>query len=372
EVMRVGFARLADLHAMYRGMQSRFFDGNIRGLLSTDTSTNRSLSRAFKEILTQGARDPLAFAFDHNGVTLYAERVEAQSDGLLVTEPRLLNGVQTIATLDRFLKSCDTPPPALDQVRVLCKLISDARSDFVLGITLNNNRQNPVRPWNLRANDLIQLELQDKFGEELGLYYERQEKAFENLTAGEMESLEVSEDKALELLKLAQTFLASDGEIERMSRLAEMFEREDEYRLVFNAARLKADARRILLCYKVQFRLSRIVREIMERGEKKYAYMRRARNLVWALLCQALLNEERLEDLAEKYGRSLAVEKGFTELLSKLAADHVRFAVAEAADQPPYAAMIEQERYGFLRTQSFCDACLKYARARWGWKDRRL
>ena len=34
-------------------------------------------------------------------------------------------------------------------------------------MTINTNRQNPVEPANLRASDPIQLELQDKFRDEL-------------------------------------------------------------------------------------------------------------------------------------------------------------------------------------------------------------
>jgi hypothetical protein len=68
----------------------------------------------------------------------------------------------------------------------LCKIISRAKDDFVTRVTINNNRQNPVEPWNLRANDTIQLELQDKFADELKLYYERQENAFDQLSVDDL------------------------------------------------------------------------------------------------------------------------------------------------------------------------------------------
>jgi hypothetical protein len=52
-----------------------------------------------------------------------------------------------------------------------------------------NNRQNPVKPWNLHANDMMQLELQDKFGDELGIYYQRPENVFANLSNEDLEEL---------------------------------------------------------------------------------------------------------------------------------------------------------------------------------------
>ena len=80
------------------------------------------------------------------------------------------------------------------------------------------------------------------------------------------------------------------------------------YNQVFNQNRLKADSRKIVLCYKVQFRLGRLVKEIVDRGANKYAYVQRARNLLWALLCQAILNEPRLEERAEQFGPGLSLE----------------------------------------------------------------
>jgi len=378
EMMRVGFAKLVDLHAIFREMGMRFFESNIRYVLADTTPTNRSLTASFSSILLEGNRDPLVYAFDHNGVTLYAEKVEAREGSLLLTEPRMLNGAQTVATFDRFLKT-NAEKPALGahdgargEISVLCKIISDARGDFVQAVTINNNRQNPVRPWALHSNDLIQLELQDRFREEIGIYYERQEAAFLSVSGEASEETEPGERKAVELLKLAQTFLATDGELERMSRLQAVFETDEDYALVFGPGRLKADLKQVLLCYKIQFRLARIIREIMERGEKKYSWMRRARNLVWALLCQAILNEEDLAGLADKYGRKLGVETGYTELLARLASTRVRFAVAEAVALPQYAAKVENESFGFLRTNAIHDAAFRIAAEKWGWKERSL
>lgn len=378
EVMRLGVARLSELYAMYRDMGSRFFESNIRYVLSEETGTNRSLHQAFREIILAGKRDPLVFTFDHNGITLYAERIEQRGDEMIVTEPRLLNGAQTIAVYDRFLKDHSGNPDlarhreAADELAVLCKIITDARSDFVLNVTLNNNRQNPVHPWNLHANDLIQLELQDKFREDLGIYYERQEKSFLSLSGEELEEMDIKEQKAIHLLKLTQTFLASDGELDRMSALQSVFETPEEYARVFHSKRLLADSRLIVLCYKIHFRLGRIIREIMERGERKYFYMRRARNLVWALLCQAVLNDGKLEEHAGAFGRKLGMETGLTELLAHLASTRVRFLVSSAVEDPQYGRKIEQERYGFLRTRAIFEACLDQGREKFGWTRKRL
>ncbi|MGO9604008.1 MAG: hypothetical protein ACLQAT_11515 [Candidatus Binataceae bacterium] len=73
ERMIVSFARLVDLHAMYRGMEERFFERNIRGAKPEEAAVNRSIAQAFRRIVLDEKEDPAVFAFNHNGVTLFAE-----------------------------------------------------------------------------------------------------------------------------------------------------------------------------------------------------------------------------------------------------------------------------------------------------------
>jgi hypothetical protein len=378
EVLHLGFAKLTDLHAMFKEMSYRFFERNIRASLSEDAATNRSLYEALEKLILKGEADPAVFAFNHNGVTLFAEKIEVEKGKFILTEPRLLNGAQTITTFDRFLGSyrgderLKTNEKALDELWVMCKIITDASNEFVLEVAINNNRQNPVKPWNLHANDMIQLELQDKLREDLGLYYERQEKAFSNLRLEDLEEMEIKEGKAVELLKLAQTYLASDGELDKMSRLQEVFEEEKDYNQVYSPERLQADSKKVILCYKVHYRLTRLIREIMEKGEKKYAYMRKARNLLWALLCQGILNDEKVEEFAGKYGRTLAIENEFVEWLAKIASTKARFLISAVVDKEPYASKAEDERYGFLKTKTVYDLCMDQGKKKFGWVPKRL
>ena len=141
-------------------MKSRFFDRNIRYGLGESEAVNRAITRALKTIIIDGKEDPSEFAFNHNGITLYAERVEQVGNGTCrLTAPRLLNGAQTVTTVASFRKiNKDNPKlaegqEAYEAIRVLCKVITDADQEFVTRVTINNNRQNPVEPWNLHAND---------------------------------------------------------------------------------------------------------------------------------------------------------------------------------------------------------------------------
>lgn len=378
EAMNVGFARLSDLHAMHEAMGGRFFDRNIRSTLAGDGGVNRSILKAFRQIVIDKEQHPSVFAFNHNGVTLYAENVEESEGGFRIAEPRLLNGAQTISTFSRFLQEYEDHPQmakatrTLGELAVLCKVIHKSSPEFVTGVTINNNRQNPVEPWNLHANDMIQLELQDKFRYELGVYYERQENAFANLSDEELEEQGISEHRAIELLRLAQTYLVSDGEIDKLSRMRDVFENDKLYGNVFSPNRLKADPKMILLCYKAQFRLRKLMSVILEKGQNKYAYIGKARPLLWALLCQALLNDDEAEALAARFGKSLSIEADYAELLVRLATNRCRFLIADVVDDKTYAAKVEEGNFSFLRTNAVFKKCMENAAKRWKWSEKRL
>jgi hypothetical protein len=378
EQLTVGFVRLMELFSMYKEMGSRFFDRNIRGALPEDEVVNRSLTKAFKRIVLEGKDLPSVFPFNHNGMALSAEALEQADGRTRVIEPRILNGVQTLITLDRFLTASASHAALqqgarrLEAVKVLCKVVTKAQPDFVTTVTVNNNRQNPVEPWNLRANDRIQLELQDKFRDQLGIYYERQEHAFFGLSEDELGGLGIKELKAIQLVPLAKTFLVADGDIDKLQRLRQVFDDDYLYSQVFSPGRLRVDSRHILLCYKIQFRLRKLVNDIVEKGVNRYFYIGRARNLVWALLCQGVLNEADLEARAERFGSSLSLETNFTEWLSYLATNRCRYLVRDVLEQKPYQEKAAVGNFSFLRTNAFYERCMELAHKNWKWDRRRL
>lgn len=378
ERMQVGFLHLADLLAIYGDMKSRFFERNIRSALPDDVAVNRALARAYRSIILDGRTSPGAFAFNHNGVTLSAESLVQEEGVYRITEPRLLNGAQTLTTLERFVGAnrgilgVREAKDRLDRLQVLCKVITAAGPDFITSVTVNNNRQNPIEPWNLRANDLVQLALQDKFKDEANLFYERQENAFINLSDEDLEDEGVAPVRPIKIKELAQTFLAVDGQIDRMSRLKEVFEDDRSYGDTFCDARVKADVERVLICYKVQYRIRMLVRAIAEKGASKYEYINRARNLLWALLCQGMLNDPNLGNQLERYGKSLSVEAEYTEWLNYLATNRCRFIISDLVSEEPFASKASQGNWAFLRTNQAYKRCMEHAFKRYKWVHMKL
>ena len=378
ESLHVGFVRLVDLHAMFVDMGQRFFERNIRGSLPPEGSVNRSLERTFRSVVLEEKESPLAFSFNHNGITLSAEALNQTASGWRITEPRLLNGAQTVTTFARFLKGNEANPKLsehreqLEALTVLCRVITGASPEFVTWVTVSNNRQNWVKPWNLRANDMIQLELQEKFRDDLNLYYERQEKAFENLSDEDLEEMGVVPGRAIELFKLGRTFLIVDGNLDKLNRYPEVFEDDKLYAQVFSEARKKADSRKIVLCYKAERRLNQFIRDILEMGQNKYEFVKKGRYLLWALLCQGILNDPKLDQRAEQWGQALSVESDFVEWLSCLSTTRCRMILKDLIEDKQYAEKVAEGNFNFFRTNATYKRAMVFGYNRFKWVERTL
>jgi hypothetical protein len=375
EVMHVGFMRLVDLHQIYKDMGKRFFERNIRYGLGSGEAVNRAISRSLKAIILDEKESPEVFAFNHNGISLYAEKIEQIDGSYHIVAPRLLNGAQTVTTVTEFLDSNSDNQKLIGKKAIInslyvpCKIITEASQEFVTSVTINNNRQNPVEPWNLHANDMIQLQLQDMFRDELGIFYERQENSFEGIG---MEEEDIVDTKPIELVKLAQTFMVTDGNISQLSNMRQVFEDDNYYSKVFNDSRLKADARKIVLCYKTQFKLRRLINDILDRGYNKYAYAPKARILLWALLCQGILNDESVEYYAESFGQNMTIPADFTDYLSGLATKHCRLLLSELTKNDKYADKFNEGNFSFLRANHAYDYCMEIAYKKWKWVQKKL
>ena len=377
ERMLVGFVRLMELNAIFADLRWQFFERNIRAALAPEESVNVALKTAIRRIAE--GRDPAeVFAFNHNGVTMSAEAVEIQGEQWKVTTPRLLNGAQTVATFNRFLEDNKGNRAVMDRkstlndIRVQCRIITKASDQFITTVTINNNRQNPVEPWNLRANDRIQLELADLFIEQVQLLYARHENLLESLTEEDLGTLGVQGGKAIEIYRLGQTFAVADGEVDKLSRMRDVFEDDRLYEQLFSQSRKKNDMRKVVLAYKAGLYAGRLVRQVQEMGSNKYDFVRGARNMLWALTVQGMLNDPRIEQRAEQWGRSLSMEMDFRQWLLDIARTNVRLILSDVIEDKAYREKTEEGNYSFLKSSAAFKRAMELAYKRYKWEKRDL
>jgi hypothetical protein len=395
--MKVIFLSLADLYRMYSDLGERFFEKNLRSGLGEGKMTNTQIRNSLQRIL-DGQEDAGNFALYHNGVTLTAQILEDGAPSTIkMTEPRILNGAQTVKILKHFVdeglskkrektgrsrkKIEDTESHAsplslmqkkLSEAKVLARVIRTSDEEFLKKVTISNNRQNPIMPWNLKANDLSQISFEELFAK-LGIYYERRENAFKSLMEEDADVASIDGEKGVvEARKLAQTLLALQGQIDRMSQLKEVFENEKWYRDTFKEQYLAVDPRKLVLLYKVQFRLTSAIREIKGIGVEKYGYASRAKNLIWCLSLQGLMNDAKFEKYVEAYGNSTGVEAGITEILKKIATTKIRYILSDTFESRKYRDQIEGGKFSFLKSRATLADCMKVAQERYDWQKKSL
>ena len=414
--MTVTFLSLADLHRMYSDLGERFFEKNLRSGLDEGEMTNIQIRNSLRTIL-EGQEDPRNFTLYHNGITLTAQILEINGpSSVRMVEPRILNGAQTVkiikqfvdeetqrqhrradhrakrsqaakqshgkhesgATIDdnsRLLATATEPASALQKMlgetKVMARIIQSSDDAFLQRVTINNNRQNPIMPWNLRANDLFQISIEEIFAKQ-GIYYERRENAYRNIMEEDIEGSLDAEKGVVEVRKFAQTLLAARGQVDRISEMKEVFENESWYKDAFRDQFLNVEPRKLILLYKIQYRLQSVIREIRSQGADKYGYAPKAKNLIWCLTIQGLLNDSRFEKLVEQYGNSTGVEAGFTELLKRLASTKIRFILSDAFDTKKYRDQMADGKFSFLKSKAALADCMKVAHSRFGWEKKSL
>lgn len=373
--MHVGFVPLMELYGIFKALGQQFFDRNIRATLSKDNPPNKKIREALDRIVLKEMEEPSIFVFRHNGVTLAAEHVRILDDEATLHVPRLLNGAQTVSCVGQFLEDCADNAllkknrGRLSAINVLAKIVEDDPSgEFVTQVTISNNQQNPVPPWALRAMDRRQVDLADKFREELTIFYSRQEGVFENLSDEEKEELGIEDSKDIRIRPLAQTFLAVQGDVYNMGHLPDVFESQKLYEETFKSSYLHVNGRSIVLAYKVGLMMRGVTERLREALAQKYqAAVPKLRNLTWALLIQALLNDKKLSGYLDDYGGSLVKQGTFGDVLKQLTGNRIAPILRELLNSSIYHEKISQEKYDFLRTTEVFKKAMAIAADKYDW-----
>jgi hypothetical protein len=369
--MMVALVALDSLHQMYTDLGERFFEKNIRSGLDDGSMTNEHIKKSINQVIS--GREPAEnFTLYHNGITLTAQQLDADGAKMRLVEPRILNGAQTIKIVKQFVdeKSKKGAPrsilASLSNIRVMARIIKSDDNDFLKRVTISNNRQNPIMPWNLRANDLIQIGFEEQFAK-LGIYYERRENAYKSLADEDLETVGV-EKGVIEIKKFAQTLLAMQGQIDRISEIKEVFENEAWYSDTFKDRYLEIDPRKFVLLYKVQFRLPSMIRQIRNLGSERYSYVTKARNLLWCLSMQGLMNDTKFMKYVEQYGNSTGIEAAITDILKTIAKSRLRYILSDALDAKKYRDSISEGKVSVLKTKTIFNDCMEVAKTRFGWE----
>lgn len=150
------------------------FDMNIRQYLGTRGTVNRDI------LETASGAKGYEFWFLNNGITIVCDKFDAVYDPdnpiLKITNLQIVNGCQTASTLGNALSAGILKK----DVNVIVRVYETNDDNLVGKIVLTTNNQNHITSRNLRANDSIQIHLEDAFAMQ-GYYYERKPRQFDSI-----------------------------------------------------------------------------------------------------------------------------------------------------------------------------------------------
>ena len=248
-----GIGFLADLVELYRTNGEALFAKNVRHYLykATERGPAKYMRDTLRAVCVRSSgegfkADPERFAILHNGVTIHAKWAERSNGRLELREPSVLNGCQTVKNAYLFSQET-TVRDRIDRERwaripVPVRVITTRDESLVRDVTVSNNRQNSLRPSAFRANEPGQLDLAERF-RRVGIYYERQEEAFNNLRRARPADFETeypnSFERPITMEELAQVIatVSDRPALSVAAKVSELFD-DSVYKQIFAEEKL--------------------------------------------------------------------------------------------------------------------------------------
>ena len=150
------------------------FDLNIRRFLGSRGSVNRDILGTCTSV-----ESSYEFWFLNNGITIVCDQFDPVTDPdnpyVKLRNLQIVNGCQTATTLALAQQSKALAP----DVRVLTRIYETTNPNLVSRIVLTTNNQNQISSRDLRANDPMQLDMEQGF-KIYGYLYERKPRQFDD------------------------------------------------------------------------------------------------------------------------------------------------------------------------------------------------
>ena len=165
-------------------LEQSIFEANIRDYLGS-VVVNKEIHNTLDQ------NDSIDFWWLNNGITILASNISpVTSRSLIITEPEIVNGLQTSNEIYNFFSEY---PEKLDSdsrhvlVRIIVPSTETVRDDIILA----TNNQTSIPKSSLRVSDSIHWQI-EMFFKQRGLFYDRRKNHYKNLGKKRSEIISVS------------------------------------------------------------------------------------------------------------------------------------------------------------------------------------
>ncbi len=171
----ISYISVVPLHSFYKfithngELRTHFFESNVRSF-EGDAKVNREIAKTLE---TTGGEE---FWWLNNGVTIIASKVRSAGEPLIITDPLIVNGLQTSYVIYRHFKKNDA---VTDNIMILVRVIQNTDQQSVDKIIKATNSQTEIGKIYLHATESIQRNIESVL-QNIGLYYDRRKNYYRN------------------------------------------------------------------------------------------------------------------------------------------------------------------------------------------------
>jgi hypothetical protein len=231
----LAYIGLYNLVQLYRQRGDVLFDKNVRLSLIGSKDARQRLVHPMEETLhsiTSGKLNPSIFPFYHVGVTIAAPSAapEDAEDVLCLESPSIINGCQTIAIANEYLRRIERNKAdserieTFKQIKVIAKVVVGTSNEELKEITNSNNRQNPIENWQLFSNEPLHIDIETAL-KEIGVFYERQKGKFDAVmkVADNAQHYWATNGTYIKVVDLAQLIALARNNLQWAAKPSEIF-----------------------------------------------------------------------------------------------------------------------------------------------------
>ena len=179
--------------------------------------------------------------------------------------------------------------------------------------------------------------------------------------------MRINDERCIRMRELAKVLLASQGQIDKMSRLQDVFEDDNIYKQTFREGFLNQEPQRLVLLYKTHLMINTVITHTQT--DKKFFYAKKAKNLVTALAIQGVLNSALFEKMMIENGHNLKQSADYRDFLRRVG-PKIREIFSYTFTKREYKQYFAEEfNPSFLRKDSTFDDCMRTAKKTLRWQD---
>jgi hypothetical protein len=170
----VALVRLGEYYRLIRSedtnqMRSYLFDANVR-----DHQGDVTVNAAIHKTLTNPGKEE--FWWLNNGITIVANKVDGGNRLLELTEPQIVNGLQTSQEIFDYF-STSNKKPSFDRREILVRIIQSDKPEVQDKIIRATNSQTTIPAASLYATETVHRDIERHFPS-VNLYYDRRKNSW--------------------------------------------------------------------------------------------------------------------------------------------------------------------------------------------------